>query len=202
MRRVALLVGLLAGACAEAVPRAEIPEAPIAFVRQQASEGIVGLDEFRAALRVGPGDPAKYHRRKTTLSMLSVPTGEIDTVPEATLGSVPLDWSADGRRLLIGRRERSGGLTLHVWNRLTGAWTRVAREPSVSLASFADGPIRLAYARPRAGSVDTANVVLDMGRLGHVVLPSEEGAVDPDISPDGRTVIFSRPSPRPRGSPP
>lgn len=196
MRRLTLLAALLGAACAEAVPRAEVPEAPIAFVRQQAAQGIVGLDEFRAALRIGPADREKYHRRKTTLSLLSVPSGEIDVVPEAGLGSVPLDWSADGRRLLIGRREPSGALTLHTWNRLTGAWTRASGGPSVSLAAFADGPIHLAYATPRPGSVDVANVVLDLGRRGHVVLPSEEGAVDPDVSPDGRTVIFTRPSPR------
>ena len=197
MRRL-LLVSLLLG-CAEAVPRAEVPEAPIAFVRQQASEGIIGLDEFREALRIGPVDASKYHRRKTTLSLLSVPSGEIRAVPDAGFGSLPMDWSSDGHRLLIGRRDRDGLLSLHTWNKLTNAWSRPAHRFSQSLAALGDGPIRLAWSGqwPSQGGPDLTGVWVDLGHLGRLPLPLGEGAVDPDVSPDGRTVIFTTPPPRP-----
>ena len=75
------------------LPLGEVTDAPIAFIRQHASKGILGLDEFRDAVRIE--DPDKRRtlrpRLKTTLSLMVIPTQEIRAVPDAGRGALPID---------------------------------------------------------------------------------------------------------------
>ncbi len=133
-------------------------------------------------------------RLKTTLSLLAPETGEHTAVPDAGLGAVPCDWSADGRRLLVGKVDAANySLQLYTWNRLTGVWTRVQRGPVGNGAGIADGPILLAWHGPvRAERGYSGGIWIDTHANGHEVLPGSRGGDAPDLSPDGRTVVFSR----------
>jgi hypothetical protein len=161
--------------------------------------GISGLEEFRDALRIpNPEDPRTLKpRRATTLSLLHVPSGKITSVPGARPGDLPLDWSDDGFRLLIGSYDRTtGGFRLSSWNRLTGAPGEVRPSQTAGSASLANGPILLAQigrAQSSAGaSLMGVRLMLDRG--GIIDLPGGAPGRDPDIAPDGRTVVFERPS--------
>lgn len=133
-------------------------------------------------------------RLVTTLSLLAPETGEHRPVPDAGLGAVPCDWSADGTRLLVGRVDaRSGGLELYTWNLVTGAWTRVQRGPVGSGAGIADGPIRLAWHGPiREGRGFSGGIFVESSTTARELLPGSKGATTPDLSPDGRTVVYAR----------
>jgi hypothetical protein len=115
-------------------------------------------------------------------------------VPDAGLGAVPCDWSVDGTHLLVGRFEPgSGTLQLFTWNRLSGAWTRVERGPVGNGAGIADGPIRLVWHGPvREGRGYSAGIWIDTATNGRELLSGSKGGGTPDVSPDGRTVVFSR----------
>ena len=197
---VGLLVVLsLVSACGGSFPAEEVPGDPIAFVRQEAAKGISGLDEFREALRIpNPEDPRTLKaRRTTTLSLLYVPTGEIREVPGMRAGALPLDWSPDGFLLLVGQWDRGiGRYRLSSWNRVTGAHDRVRTELTSGGASIGPGPIRLAQVgRVQAlGLNSPVGVRLWVTREGLVDLPGGAPGREPDISPDGRTVLFERPS--------
>ncbi len=183
-------------ACSEGVSLADLPTDPIAYIRQGASEGILSLEKFREAARIEDPDDVRSTRPrlKTTLSLLAPETGEYRVVPDAGLGAVPCDWSADGTHLLVGRIDpRSGGLELHTWNRLTGAWARVQRGPVGNGAGVADGPIRLVWHGPiREGRSFSGGIFVETDARGRELLPGSKGGGTPDVSPDGRTVVFAR----------
>lgn len=115
-------------------------------------------------------------------------------MPDAGLGAVPCDWSADGTRLLVGKVDTRGStLELHTWNRLSGAWTRVQRGPVGSGAGIADGPILLVWHGPvREGRGYSGGIWIDTAAKDDELLPGSKGGALPDVSPDGRTVVFSR----------
>ena len=49
-------------------------------------------------------------------------------MPDSGVGTMPLDWSADGARLLIGKLDVvTGNLRLWTWNRMTNAWVSVSK---------------------------------------------------------------------------
>jgi len=197
----ASLPGIVLGlACGGGIPLATVPSDPIAFVRQEAAKGQLGLDVFREGLQIRAFEPRGQERRpprlRTSLSLVTVPSGEIRSVPDATEGSLPLDWSPDGYRLLIGRLEYSGGpVQLFVWNRLTGVYDRLAAPPGAGSAALGAGPIRLAgvayFSLPDGRK--TRGVLLRMDEGDQLPLPGGGGGIDPDIAPDGRTVVFARP---------
>jgi len=114
-------------------------------------------------------------------------------VPDSGVGNVPLDWSSDGARLLIGRADPlSGALTLWTWNRMTNAWVSVSKNRIGAGAGIADGPIRAAWHGliNLPGGKTAGGVWLNTDEDGDVFLLGSEGCWEPDVSPDGRTVVF------------
>ncbi len=193
-----VVLALLVAGCRGGFPPEEVPDDPIAFMRQEAAMGISGIDEFRAALRIPNEDEPKTlkPRRATTLSLLHVPTGKVTPVPGVAAGTFPLDWSPDGFKLLMGRYDRATAtFRLSTWNRLTGAYAPVRPDESAGGASLGGGPIRLAQIGrtrvPDGGYELGVRLVID--HQGLTTLPGGAPARDPDISPNGRMVVFERP---------
>ncbi len=192
-------IGVCLG-CGGGIPLETVPSDPIAFVRQEAAKGQLGLDVFREGLQFRAFEKAGNERRgprlHTSLSLLTVPNGEIRSIPDAAEGSVPLDWSPDGYRLLIGRADFAGGpIQLLTWNRLTGVFDRLSGEPDAGGAALGAGPIRLAgvarFSLPDGSQRRGVMLRIDTGK--RLPLAGGIGGVDPDIAPDGRTVVFARP---------
>ncbi|MFQ5515323.1 MAG: TolB family protein [Myxococcota bacterium] len=209
MRARWLSVLLVAAGCGGRIILDEVPSDPIAFVRQEPSKGLLNLETFREGLRIRLESPAEREARqregrkpprpRTSLMLLGVPSGEMRPVPDAGEGALPLDWSSDGSTLLLGRVRAAGGaVELASWNRQTGEYRRPRPQSSLGGATLGDGPILLAAVRRRLGPAGDA-------RLGIVVYTAEQGVTplgaafdgtDPDLAPDGRTVLFVRPSRR------
>ena len=199
MRRVRGLLLAASLACGGGIPLESVPDDPIAFVRQEAAKGQLDLDVFREGIQLkafeeaGQGHKA---RLRTSLSLLNVPSGEIRRVPDATEGSLPLDWSADGYRLLIGRMAYAGGpVQLYTWNRLTGVYKRLKGAPVGGSAALGIGPIRLAGVGrvPQADGSSRWGVMLQTDGGQSLPLAGGVQGIDPDVAPDGRTVVFARP---------
>ena len=197
-RALALLLALSASACFRSIPDEDLPSDPIAFVRQAASEGILSLDQFRDALSIEGSDYEEGEKKtklRTSLAILQPRTGEISTVPDSGIGTFPLDWSPDGGRLLIGRADpMTGNLRLWTWNRLTNAWIAVSKNRVGTGAGIADGPIRVAWHGPimlptgkQAGAI-----WINTDDNGDEVIPNTTGCWQPDVSPDGKTVVFAK----------
>jgi hypothetical protein len=187
---------LFLGCGAPAIPREGLPSEPIAFIQQMPDEGRLRLAELREALR--PERPGEAHAPRRALAMqlsLLVPsTGQIAPVRGAGPGDLPLDWSADGARLLVGRSAPAvHRLELHAWNRRTGAWSRLTRELSLSGAAWGEGPIRAVWGAaldPAREGRDRAIRLLTETEGVTEFLPARGGS-DPDVAPDGRSVVFS-----------
>ena len=200
MNRIAAALPVIAllSCSAARIPPEELPADPIAFMRQEAAAGISQVEEFIDAVRIpNPDDRGTLQpRRTTTLSLLDLRSGESTTVPGVGPGVLPMDWSADGYKLLIGRYERaSGGFHLSLWNRATGSHDPVNPSRSAGSAALGQGPIRGAQvgrvAMPGGGSQIGVHITLD--HRGTHPLPGGTPGRSPDISPDGRTVVFERP---------
>jgi len=180
----------------------DLPPEPIAFVRDAPSEGILSVDQFREALSIESLDDDipeyKKPKMRTSLSLLYLRTGEITAVPDVGVGGFPLDWSADGTRLLVGRVDPSEGiLRLWTWNLRSSAWTPVSQSQTGLGAGMADGPIRYAWHGPVSlggGKVGGA-IWVNTDDGGDSVLPQTRGCWTPDVSLDGRTVVFARKEP-------
>jgi Tol biopolymer transport system component len=185
------------------VPLEEVTSEPIAFVRQEPNS-ITDLEEFARALKpVGPEDPGNRRAPpRATLALLVVPTGAVESVPDAGTGSYPLDWSPDGLRLLVGR-VGPDSIRLFEWNRLTGAWDRLNPGTSLGEAALGGGPIRVALVgfAARALSASEPPILLSVDRQGLVALPESAGGRNPHVAPDGRRVVFARPIPDTRREP-
>jgi dipeptidyl aminopeptidase/acylaminoacyl peptidase len=185
-------------ACKPGIDRSEVPSDPIAFVRVEAKAGITSLEDFTAAITLASEENLEDKRKRkpvrTTIALLSVPTGELRPVP-GTSGDLPLDWSPDGLRLLVGKQSARGGLDLSTWNRITGAYDGLTPARSDGWASLADGPVRVAYVGRvfEEGRFSAQAVLLYSQSEGTVSLPDGLGGSDPDISEDGRTILFARP---------
>ena len=140
------------GACGGGIVAQDIPSDPIAFVRQEASKGLLNLDTFREGLRIRAESARERdvrqaagrqpRRTRTSIMILIASTGEMRPVPDAGPGSLPLDWSQDGLRLLLGRITRPGGaIQLFSWNRLTGAYVRTVPDRSTGKPTSSICPI-------------------------------------------------------------
>jgi hypothetical protein len=186
-------------ACGGGISSQELPTEPFAFVRQEASKGISNLDEFMSAVDMNVGlPPGEVTRRRagriarTTVMLMEPTTRTIRPVPDAGLGALPLDWSDDGLFLLIGRSVRgSTGYQLFSWNRLTGAYDRLSPDQSQGGAALGPGPIRLAS----IGRVMSANqqhlaLFLTIDSEGTHPLPGGIDGFEPDVTPDGLSVVF------------
>lgn len=176
-----------------------MPGDPIAFVRDAPSEGILSVDQFREALSIeSPDDDIPEYKKpkmRTSLSLLYLQTGEIANVPDVGIGGFPLDWSTDGTRLLVARVDPSdGALRLWTWNRLTSAWTPVSQNQTGLGAGIADGPIRLVWHGPIVlpGGKSAGAIWVNSDTAGDEVLPDTRGCWTPDVSPDGRTLVYAR----------
>jgi hypothetical protein len=201
-RALVAALGIAAAGCFSSIAESDFPADPIAFVRDAPSEGILSVDQFREALTIdSPDDDMPEYKKpkmRTSLSLLYLRTGEIANVPDVGIGGYPLDWSADGTRLLIARIDPSdGALRLWTWNRLTSAWTPVSTNQTGLGAGIADGPIRLVWNGPIAlpGGKSTGAIWINTDARGDEVLPGSRGCWTPDVSPDGRTVLFARKEP-------
>ncbi|MBW2414554.1 MAG: PD40 domain-containing protein [Deltaproteobacteria bacterium] len=172
----------------------EVPDRPIAFVRAQVSDGLISIDDFRQALRMANfDDPRTLKRRRTTrVALITVPTREVRTIHEISEGALPLDWTLDGNELLIGERARGrSSLALSVWNRHTGAFDRVRPSESIGLAAMGRGKIRLVtIGMTLHGS--RPGVLLHVRGVGPQPVVGGENGNEPDLSPDGRHVVFTR----------
>ena len=183
-------VGLLA--CGR-LPMDNVPSQPIAFVRAQVSDGLLALDDFKQALRAANFDERKSLKKKrvTRVALLSVQTREVRVIKEIAEGALPLDWTEDGNQLLVGERER-GFLRLSSWNRFTGAFDRVRPGKSIGLASFGRGKIHLVTIGRLQTAGQRTGVQMHVRGSGiREVLGGEDGN-EPDIAPDGRSVVFTR----------
>jgi hypothetical protein len=200
-----LLLALLQGACGGgAIPRDELPAEPIAFIQQTPTEGSLSLADLREALRIeNPGDPESLRPRlETVLSLLVPSTGEVRPVPDARPGDLPLDWSPDGSRLLVGKSAAgTRRLELFSWNRHSGAWSRIVRDVAVSGGSLGDGPVRIAWGARilQARGAWSHGVRLVTDADGVIELAAARGGLDPDVARDGRSVLFVRPPQRADG---
>ena len=172
----------------------EVPDRPIAFVRAQVSDGLISIEDFRHALRIANfDDPKTLKRRRTTrVALITVPTREGRMSHEISEGSLPLDWTLDGIQLLIGERTRGRStLALSVWNRHTGAFDRVRPSRSVGLAAMGRGAIRLVtIGMIRQGA--RPGVLLHVRGRGTEEVAGGENGNEPDLSPDGLHVVFTR----------
>jgi hypothetical protein len=190
------MVGGLLGCTGVALE--DVPDAPIAFVREEPGS-VSDFAEFAEALQlVGPEGPTRKDRpSRAKVALLVVPTGEIRPLPDSGPQTYPLDWSADGLRLLVGRLG-DGYVELFEWNRLTGAWDRLRPPYSRGAAALGGGPIRLALieygGRHARGTLRP--LMVDVDHAGLKRLPGTIGGTDPDVSRDGRQVVFVKPDPR------
>ena len=181
----------------------EVPDRPIAFVRAQVSDGLISIDDFRQALRMANfDDPKTLKRRRTTrVALITVPKREVRTIDEISEGSLPLDWTLDGNQLLIGERARGRSwLALSVWNRHTGAFDRVRPGQSTGLAAMGRGKIRLVTIGAATRGSRPGVLLHVRGEGPRKVVGGEDGN-EPDLSPDGRHVVFTRMPRRPSGDP-
>jgi dipeptidyl aminopeptidase/acylaminoacyl peptidase len=129
------------------------------------------------------------------LAILSPRTGEISTVPDSGIGTFPLDWSSDGGRLLIGRVDpMTGNLRLWTWNRLTNAWIAVSKNRVGSGAGISDGPIRTVWHGPVTlpNGKPAGAIWINTDENGDELIPNTTGCWEPDVSPDGKTVVFAK----------
>jgi Tol biopolymer transport system component len=202
-------------ACGGGVPLETVPADPIAFVRQEASKGLLSLDTFREGLQVTlesrrerkerEREGRRPSRSRTSLMLLTVPTGEMSPIADAGEGSLPLDWSSDGSRLLFGRVNPSGRgpVQLFTWNRLTNTYRKMKPGYSSGAAALGDGPIQMASVRQLlAPDGDTVlGIVIHSVGEGMKPLATGIGGIDPDVAPDGTTVVFVRPAERPGREP-
>lgn len=195
---LALAVGCGSGR----LPNEDLPEAPIAFVRQEASQGISSLDQFMAQVDFLSAKEIEKRRRakhtprasRTTLMLINPRSRAMRPVPDAGLGAIPLDWSSDGNLLLIGRVRRGNfSFRLFSWNRLTGAYARLLPRISKGNAALGPGPIRLVsvgLVRGADGSVSRS--ILLTTDDGTRPLSAGFDAAEPDVAPDGQSLIFVR----------
>ncbi|MFI5315659.1 MAG: hypothetical protein ACHQ6T_08155 [Myxococcota bacterium] len=178
-----------------------MPADPIAFVQDAPSEGILSAEQFRSALSIeGPdSDEAGAYTKKlrTSLSLLYLRSGEIVNVPDTAAGALPMAWTSDGARLLVGRVDPmgGGGLRLWTWNRFTGAWVNASKNRVGMGAGISDGPIRLVWhgSISLPGGKSAGGIWINTDADGDVVLPDTRGCWMPDVSPDGKTVVYARP---------
>jgi hypothetical protein len=184
--------------CFSHIAESDLPEDPIAFVQDAPSEGILSAEQFREALSIeGPDDEIGDYKKKlrTSLALLYLRTGEVSIVPDSGAGSFPFDWSPDGGRLLVGRVDpMDRTMRLWTWNRLTGAWISVSKNRIGVGAGIGDGPIRLAWHGPISlgGGKSAGAIWINSDGRGDEVLPDTQGCWTPDVSADGRTVVFAR----------
>ncbi len=194
-----LVLSMSITACGGGYSKEDVPADPIAFVRQEAKRGIVDLNSFQDALsaRIPGRDEPKRERPRTSLVVMTIPTGEVRVVEEAGLGALPLDWSDDGARLLVGRREHPNQpMQLFEWGRHAGSFERAPVGISLGGAGISKGLLRIAWAGPIStpGQPAGRGIRIYKANEGDQVFSPGIGGVDPDVSPDGESLIWAQPS--------
>lgn len=202
MARSLACMALALLACSRPIPQAQLPSEPIAFMRQEPRQGVTSLEDFLDAVQMrGFGEALgrrEKRRTRASISLLTLRTGELESIQDSGVGSYPLDWSSDGLRLLVGRIAPEGeALQLFTWNRLTGAWDRLTPDRSIGNASLGDGPIRISFIGRILRQGSPGPGILIHTTRGTRPLPDGLGGRSPDVAADGRTVVFMRDHPRP-----
>ena len=131
------------------------------------------------------------------MALLDLRTGNVTNIPDSEY-AYPLDWATDGTRLLVGRIDPyEGSLYLWTWNHVSGAWSQVSKDRSGLGGGMADGPIRLIWhGIENLGGGKKAGVIwINTDERGDQIVPNTRGCSSPDVSPDGRTMVFAKKDP-------
>ncbi|HXX48538.1 MAG TPA: hypothetical protein VEN47_09935 [Myxococcota bacterium] len=177
-----------------------MPGEPIAFLQDNPAHGILSAEQFRDALSIDrPDDDITYSKKvsRTALALLDLHSGVVTQIPE-TDDDFPMSWAPDGTHLLVGRVDPyQGSLFLWTWNRSTGAWSQVSKERAGLGAGIADGPIRLVWhgIQLGAGGKKTGVIWINTDERGDQIVPNTQGCMTPDLSSDGRTIVFAKRDP-------
>ncbi len=201
MRAGVALALLLVVGCLGGFSVTEVPSDPIAFIHQDPGS-VSSLEEFLGAVDLVTPNSGRRQLR-ATIALLTVPTNEIQEIPDTGAGAFPMDWDPDGIRLLVGRMQARRSFALFAWNRLTGSWNRLTPGESIGSASLGGGPIRAALVGPppRGVRTGTGGIVVTVDGQERLTLGGTSGGREPNVSPDGRTVIYVQRHPRPGREP-
>jgi hypothetical protein len=192
--------GLAGAGCFSHIRESDLPAEPIAFVQDAPNEGILSAAQFREALSIDrPDDDISYGKKvsRTTLALLDLRSGEVKKIPDSD-NDFAMGWAPDGTHLLVGRIDSvEGALFLWTWNRASGAWSQISKERSGLGAGMADGPIRLVWHGLQAlpGGKKTGAIWINTDERGDQIVAGTQGCMTPDLSSDGRTIVFARREP-------
>jgi len=128
------------------------------------------------------------------VALLDLRSGEVHNIPDSD-NAFPMSWTRDGSHLLVARVDPyEGSLFLWTWNRASGAWSQVSKERSGLGAGIADGPIRLVWhgIQVLSGGKRTGVIWINTDERGDQIVPNTQGCMTPDVSADGRTIVFAR----------
>jgi Tol biopolymer transport system component len=207
---VALLAAVLAACAGSPIAPERLPEAPIAFVYRSLEEaleiadllsqeeeaqagrpGVARLDAIERWLSPREVAARAAAAQRGRLSLLEPRSGLRTDVESAPRGAVPLDWSPDGQKLLFAS-DLAGSVQIHEWNRATGEVARVTRGPAAHPFGSYGPDGRLAFSEVVAQGGRAVSRVWLAGAGGSDPRPATEGPfdIDPQWSPDGRTLVY------------
>lgn len=212
---IALLLPGVSGCAGHAVRLAELPEVPLAVVHRppemarrraelladrearraeaeaelrRRARGVFDLD--RVAELFGRGQPPDLRRLQGRVVLLHPRTGELEDLPALLPGDLPLDWSADHRRLLFASVRR-GNPQLFELDRASGEIRRLTRGPDHPWGRY--GPAgRLVLVEGGEGGEGAKLRVGVTGPGGGRARLLTPGPSDwaPVFAPDGRQIVY------------
>jgi Tol biopolymer transport system component len=206
----------------------DLPERPIAFVYWAGKDGQKRAEIFeKAAEMQNPptdgDDPERmeemqiraYLRGDETLPMRSQlakypgrlmlvwpQTGELERVEAAPVDAIPIDWSPDGKRLLIASGHRGGKEQLYEYHLDRRDLSPVTRGPFEHSRGGYDESGRLLVnqierVRSQGVSANTVHWLRSGGRLG-ITLGDEVPPGTLRVAPAGDKIVYEQVRPRPR----
>ncbi len=129
-----------------------------------------------------------------TLMMMTRDGSDIFTVcsPEADVQYFSPRWSPDGRRFVVAKWSPGGKQKLYLVDPLTGIQKRVTRDESLTSEAnpvFSPDGEYIFYDSDRTGIVNLYALHLGTGRLFQITNVLG-GAMMPDVSPDGKMIVY------------